>query len=149
MNAPPSTRSKRNKRKRMTDMNSEMSKTSTIFILAACVSLLLGVILGAIGSHALALEPADQSAWEWANQYQLIHSLGLILIAILYDRHKDSLLRWSGVLMLIGVLLFSGSIYASKLGAPASLGAIAPYGGSSFMLGWFLLGVASLRRRGK
>ena len=126
-----------------------MSKTTTILMIAACLLLLTGVILGALGAHALdaVLTPKKKDSWELAVQYQLIHAIGIIIIAMLYQSYKLALLRWCGALMLLGILLFSGSIYGSALGLPA-LNQIAPYGGSSFMLGWLLLAfsVFQLRR---
>ena len=110
-------------------------------MVSACLLLLAGVILGALGSHALdnILTPKKQNSWELAVQYQLIHGLGLIMIAMLYQQRGTPLLRWAGTIMLIGILLFSGSIYATALGAPEGLSQIAPYGGSSLMIAWLLL----------
>ncbi len=126
-----------------------MRNTTTWLTVTACLLLLTAVILGALGSHALAdiLTPEKQASWGLAVQYQMIHSLGMILIAVLYQQYVQPLLRWAGGLMLVGIILFSGSIYATALGAPAGLGLIAPYGGSSFMLGWLLVAIAILRIR--
>jgi uncharacterized membrane protein YgdD (TMEM256/DUF423 family) len=126
-----------------------MRKTSVVFITAASLLLLTGTILGALGSHALTdrLTPQKLNSWELAVQYQLVHGLGIIMLAMLYDRWPRPLLRWAGGLMLTGIFIFSGSIYASALGAPASLGQIAPFGGSAFMLGWLLLAVTTLTQR--
>ena len=125
-----------------------MRKTSTILLVSACLLLLTGVILGALGSHALddILTPKKQNSWELAVQYQLIHGLGLIMLAMLYQQYVEPLLRYAGGLMLLGILIFSGSIYASALIVPG-LNQIAPYGGSSLMLGWLMLAVAILRIR--
>ena len=123
-----------------------MRKTSKLLIGSACLLLLAGVILGAIGAHAIPLTPQKQNSWELAVQYQLIHGIGLILIAMLYQQWVIALLRWSGAFMFIGILLFSGSIYATALGAPQGLNQIAPYGGSSLMIGWLLLGIATVRQ---
>ncbi len=119
-------------------------------MVSACLLLLAGVILGALGSHALdnILTPKKQNSWELAVQYQLIHGLGLIMIAMLYQQYVEPLLRYAGGLMLLGIIVFSGSIYASALIAP-SINEIAPYGGSSLMLGWLLVAIAiiQIRRR--
>jgi uncharacterized membrane protein YgdD (TMEM256/DUF423 family) len=123
-----------------------MRKTAKLLIASACLLLLTGVILGALGAHAITLTPAKQNSWELAVQYQLIHGIGMILIAMLYQQWVIPLLRWAGTIMLIGILLFSGSIYATALGAPAGLSQIAPYGGSSLMIAWLLLAVATLRQ---
>jgi uncharacterized membrane protein YgdD (TMEM256/DUF423 family) len=126
-----------------------MRKTTVLFISLASLLLLTGTILGALGSHALTdrLTPQKINSWELAVQYQLVHSLGIIIIAMLYDRYPRPLLRWAGGFMLVGILLFSGTIYATALGAPAMLSQIAPYGGSSFMLGWLLLAITTLTQR--
>jgi uncharacterized membrane protein YgdD (TMEM256/DUF423 family) len=77
---------------------------------------------------------------------QFFHSIGLILVALLIDRSPGSLLlRAAAALMMIGLVLFSGSIYAEVLGAPAAIGEVAPLGGSSFMLAWLLTGIAGFR----
>ena len=126
-----------------------MRKTTVLFISLASLLLLTGTILGALGSHALAdiLTPKKTTSWELAVQYQLVHGLGIIIIAMLYDRWPRPLLRWAGVCMLVGTLLFSGTIYATALGAPAALSPIAPFGGLSFMLGWLLLAITALTQR--
>lgn len=125
-----------------------MRKTAVVFISAASLLLLAGTILGALGAHALTdrMTPQKLNSWELAVQYQLVHGLGIILIALLYQQFGRPMLRWAGILMLIGIFLFSGSIYATALGAPAGLGQIAPYGGFSFMLGWLLLAITTLRQ---
>ena len=112
-------------------------------MVSACLLLLAGVILGALGSHALdnILTPKKQNSWELAVQYQLIHGLGIILIGVLYQQYAKPLLRWAGGLMLIGIFVFSGSIYISALLVPG-LNQFAPYGGLSLMLSWLLVAVA-------
>ncbi len=125
-----------------------MRKTSTLLMLAACMLLLIGVILGALGAHALddILTEQKKNSWELAVQYQLIHGIGMILIALLYQQFVAPLMRWAGGFMFIGILIFSGSIYASALVLPG-INQIAPYGGSSLMLAWFLLAIAVFRVR--
>jgi uncharacterized membrane protein YgdD (TMEM256/DUF423 family) len=125
-----------------------MRKTSTILLVAACLLLLSGVILGALGSHALddILTPQKRNSWELAVQYQLVHGLGMIMIGMLYQQYVEPLLRYAGGLMLLGVLVFSGSIYASALIAPG-FSQTAPYGGSCLMLGWLLVAIAVVRIR--
>ena len=125
-----------------------MCKTSTVLLVSACLLLLTGVILGALGSHALndILTAQKKSSWELAVQYQLIHGIGIILIGMLYQQYTRPLLRWAGVLMLIGISIFSGSIYASALVIPG-LNQFAPYGGLSLMLSWLLVAVTIVQIR--
>jgi uncharacterized membrane protein YgdD (TMEM256/DUF423 family) len=125
-----------------------MTREQKFLLIAACVLLLVGVQLGALGAHALndVLTPQKLNSWQLAVQYQLVHGLGVVLIVILAGHFPDSAaIRWSGRIMLLGILLFSGSIYISALGGPAFSSQIAPLGGTSFMLAWLLLGLGVWR----
>jgi uncharacterized membrane protein YgdD (TMEM256/DUF423 family) len=105
-------------------------------------------VLGAFGAHALkARLPADQLAlWNTAVQYHLWHALGMIAVGLCAAIVPEGpWLRAAGALLLAGILLFSGSLYALALGAPKGLGALTPFGGISLMLGWLALAVAVLR----
>jgi len=120
-----------------------MSAASKRFIIIACLYLLTGVQLGALGAHALndVLTPQKLVSWELAVQYQLIHALGIIVVSLLYSHFPgQKLLLWASWLLTVGIILFSGSIYTSALGGEswAWAGTIAPFGGSSFMLAWLL-----------
>lgn len=79
-------------------------------------------------------------------QYHLWHALGMILVGLAASVVPDGLwLRAAGLLLLAGIALFSGSLYALALGAPKWLGAIAPLGGTALILGWLAFTVAALR----
>jgi len=115
------------------------------FLIFGALSLTAAAMLGAYGVHGLgdSITPEKQRSWGWAVEMQSYHSLGLILIALLSPKLRQStLLRWAGWIFIAGILLFSGSIYLSILGAPAVIGSIAPTGGTSFMIGWVLVAVA-------
>jgi uncharacterized membrane protein YgdD (TMEM256/DUF423 family) len=78
--------------------------------------------------------------------YHQLHALGVLLVGVIAQLSGDSrAIRASAVLMLAGILLFSGSIYLMTAGAPRWLGAVAPVGGLSFMAAWALLAVHALR----
>lgn len=127
-----------------------MPTVSRVFILIAGLSLMSAGMLSAYGFHGLPgkVPDAKLASWEWANQLQFYHSLGLILIGLLLARAPRSIpLRVAGGLMLTGLVLFSGSIYAEILGAPPAVGEVAPLGGASFMLAWLLTGIAGFRAR--
>ena len=122
-----------------------MLKSSKKFIIIGCLSLTTTAVLSAYGFHGLAdkLSPADQASWGWAVDMQFFHSLGLIIIALLNMKLRGSrLLNLASWLMVLGMVIFCGSIYAEKLGAPAALGEIAPYGGTSFMIAWATVALA-------
>ena len=119
-----------------------MSRTDKIFLIIGALSLMTAATLSAYGFHGLT-DAAAQASWAWATQMQVYHSLGLILITLLNLRLGPSiLLVWSRWIFIFGMLVFCGSIYAEKLGAPAAVGEIAPIGGTSFMLGWALVALA-------
>ena len=127
-----------------------MPTTSRVFFLIAGVSLMLAGMLSAYGFHGLPGKVPDVklASWEWANRMQFYHSLGLILIGLLLGRAPRSvLLRIAGFLMSIGLVLFSGGIYAEILGAPPAVTQPVPLGGGAFMLAWLLTGIAGFRAR--
>ncbi|MEO3943924.1 DUF423 domain-containing protein [Gorillibacterium sp. CAU 1737] len=106
----------------------------------------LGVALGAFGSHGLRdqLTPERLAVFETGVRYQLIHALGLVLIGFASERLKDrKRVIAAGWLLLAGVLLFSGSLYALVLSDTPALGAITPIGGVAFLAGWGCLAWAA------
>jgi uncharacterized membrane protein YgdD (TMEM256/DUF423 family) len=119
-------------------------------IAAGALLMLLGVILGAFGAHALQamLSPQRLASYQTGVNYQLLHSLGLVAVGIVAQLTTETTrLRWSARLMLAGIVLFSGSIYLMAAGAPRALGMVAPLGGLSFMAAWGLLAWHALTRR--
>jgi uncharacterized membrane protein YgdD (TMEM256/DUF423 family) len=118
------------------------------FVLLGGIGAFLAVAFGAFGAHALRSQlPADMmAAYQTGVQYQMAHALGLILIGLLAERRPGSgLLRASGWLLAAGILLFSGSLYVLALSGVRVLGAITPFGGICFLVGWALLIVAFAR----
>jgi len=108
----------------------------------------VGVALGAFGAHALKSRlPADLLAvWNTGVQYHLWHALGMIAVGLCASIVPDGpWLRAAGALLLAGIVLFSGSLYALALSAPRGLGALTPLGGISLILGWLALVIAMLR----
>ncbi len=108
-----------------------MIRHSRILILIAGISLMLAAMLSAYGFHGLPGKVPDArlASWAWANQFQFFHSMGLILIGLLLDRAPRSvLLRIAAGLMMLGMVLFSGSIYAEMLGAPLASARLRPWG---------------------
>jgi len=125
-----------------------MNRLARIVIIVGSLSLVLATITSALGAHALTriLTPEKLKSWEWATELHFYNSLGLILIGLLADRlGATKLLAAAAGIVMAGLCLFSGSIYLEALGAPEAVGSVAPYGGSSFMLAWGLVGLAALR----
>ncbi len=127
-----------------------LSRASKVLLIVGSLSLLTATQLSALGFHALndILTPAQRESWHWATELQFYHSLGLILLALLHPRLGNSrLVAAAGGIMILGLLLFSGTIYVNLLGL-APVGQLAPLGGGSFMLAWLLVAIAAIRHRG-
>lgn len=115
--------------------------TWRIFVLLGALNGFIGVSLGAFGAHGLegTLDPELLRVWNKGVDYQQIHALGLVLVGVLLRFEACRRIRLAGWCMLIGILLFSGSLYALALSGVRPLGAVTPFGGVSFLIGWGLL----------
>ena len=115
-----------------------------------CGAVLAGtaVALGAFGAHALEgrVTPERLEVWRTAVQYQSIHALAMIACALAALRLNTKRMAWSCQLFSMGVLLFSGSLYLLVLLDKPILGAITPFGGVSFLIGWTLFATASTKK---
>ncbi len=119
-------------------------------IALAALLIALAVIAGAFGAHALAkrLDPAMLEVWHKANFYHFVHAVGLFMVALLVPLNliPSSVERITASLLLIGIVLFSGSLYLLALTSIKILGAITPFGGVSFIAGWVYLAIQLLQR---
>jgi uncharacterized membrane protein YgdD (TMEM256/DUF423 family) len=126
-----------------------MSVTAKLFILLGALAGAAGVALGAFGAHALKarLAPDMLAVWQTAVQYHFWHALALVAIGILVATSlpASTALKWSGWLMVAGLALFSGSLYALALTGARWLGAITPFGGAAWIVAWVLFAWAVLR----
>ena len=107
----------------------------------------LAVAAGAFGAHALEqrLAPDRMQLFELAARYQLMHALALLGAAWAVQRWPNGLTSASGWLLIVGVVIFSGTIYALAFGAPRVLGAVTPIGGLALIGGWLLLALGAWR----
>jgi uncharacterized membrane protein YgdD (TMEM256/DUF423 family) len=117
-------------------------------IVAGALLMLLAVILGAFGAHALQaqLTPRQLASYQTGVLYHQLHALALVLVGVVARTTPPS--PWvvrASLLFGVGLLLFSGSIYAMTFGAPRVLGMVAPVGGLSFMLGWLCVALHARR----
>lgn len=118
-------------------------------IFLAIASILGGtsVAAGAFASHALKEKLSDRALeiFETGARYQMYHALALLLVTLLLLRAEtnQSLLTTSGIAFIIGVAIFSGSLYALSFSGIKWLGAITPLGGVAFLVGWGCLAIAS------
>lgn len=108
---------------------------------------LLGVILGAFGAHAMRdrLSADMLRVWETAVNYQFWHALALLALGVLASRLAGAWLTAAGAAFVLGVLLFSGSLYLLAFSGVRVLGAVTPFGGLLLIGGWICLMVAVLR----
>jgi uncharacterized membrane protein YgdD (TMEM256/DUF423 family) len=111
---------------------------------ATCAA--LGVAFGAFGAHGLRnrVDASQLGIWESATRYLLVGALGTLLFGLSQDKSERSALP--GWLLLVGSILFAGSLYALVLGAPRLVGAITPFGGLG-LIGGFAAFAISARRR--
>lgn len=119
--------------------------------------LALSVILGAFGAHSLEnyLQPEQLKVWNTAVQYQVYHALGILILALFSDKAfiKKERIRYAQIFLLIGIVLFSGSLYFLSTKSMMSinlswLGPVTPLGGVCFIAGW-ILAVFSIQGSGK
>lgn len=131
--------------------------STRIYWLVSAISGLLSVALGAFGAHGLKnlVFPDMLAVYQTGVQYHSIHTLvllfisGVLLIPSL-NSSATKVLKWAANLMIIGILLFSGSLYAMTLLSisgefPNWLGPITPLGGLTFIIAWGLLAIAAFQ----
>lgn len=123
--------------------------TDKFFIQAGALLGALAVALGAFGAHALKamLESSNRvDTFDTAVKYQFYHAIGLVLIGLLLQNcavNAERFYHWSGYAFLIGVVIFSGSLYTICFTGIRAFGAVAPIGGTLMIVGWMLLLLAA------
>ncbi len=110
----------------------------------------LSILTGAFGAHGLkdVLDAYGHEVYHKAFFYHLVHALGIILVVILANEKLVSEQSVKKILpfFLLGIFLFSGSLYTLALTGMKWLGAITPFGGTAFILGWIWLGASALKQ---
>jgi uncharacterized membrane protein YgdD (TMEM256/DUF423 family) len=118
-----------------------------IFLFIGALLGSLAVAAGAFGAHALREKLSERAIeiFETGSRYQMYHALALLLVASLLSRAEagQSTLVAAGVAFIVGVVIFSGSLYALSLTGIKWLGAITPFGGVALIVGWGCLVVAA------
>lgn len=108
------------------------------------------VAIGAFGAHALkpVLAAAGrEDTFELAVRYQFYHALAMLLMGLLARDIQSKRLGTSALFLLMGIFIFSGSLYVLSLTGLKWMGAITPIGGISFLAGWILLAVAVAQKK--
>ncbi|HTP25799.1 MAG TPA: DUF423 domain-containing protein [Anaeromyxobacteraceae bacterium] len=118
-----------------------------LFLALGAASAFVSVAAGAFGAHALKtkLAPDSLAVFETGARYQMYHAFGLIAAAWVAARCPSATSSAAGWFFAAGTLLFSGSLYAVALSGVRAFGAVAPFGGGAFMVGWALLAWSALR----
>jgi uncharacterized membrane protein YgdD (TMEM256/DUF423 family) len=125
-----------------------MNSAARMFLILGAANAALVVILGAFGAHGLkARLGADMmTIFQTGVQYHMFHALGLLAVGLTLTQLPDSmLLKWSGWLMLAGIVIFSGSLYVLSTTGWKWLGAVTPLGGLSFIAAWVVFVVAAVK----
>jgi uncharacterized membrane protein YgdD (TMEM256/DUF423 family) len=124
------------------------------FIQTAALFAALAVMLGAFGSHGLRniLDEKELATFDTAVRYQFYHSFALLFTGILFMQFSKRYLRWAGRVFIVGMLIFSGSLYLLSLMRATDkqgfdwLGAITPLGGICFVVGWIFMLIALTKK---
>ncbi len=126
------------------------------FLIIAAFFSALSVALGAFGAHGLEKITTDEKilhGFQTGVQYQLYHSFGLFIIAILAERYKNKFIVLAGKCFVAGIILFSGSLYLltflkiENSSVVKFVGPITPLGGLLFITGWIFLMIAVLKEK--
>ncbi len=125
------------------------------FFTIACILGALAVALGAFGAHSLKtlLTAPQLVTFETGVRYQFYHVFALLITAIAFVHYSNRLMVFAGWSFIIGIILFSGSLYALTYVQAADLtgfkwlGPITPLGGFAFILGWVMLALAAIKQK--
>jgi len=117
-----------------------MDRHITWIIVGACFAC-LAVILGAFAAHGLKskITSEDLAIFETGVRYQMYHSLGLILLGLIGFQTAQDIVFFPALMFIIGIIIFSGTLYLIPLTGLRWLGAVTPIGGTTFILGWSFL----------
>lgn len=112
-----------------------------IWVKVASLLMFLGVALGAFGAHALKgkVDLYFLDVFKTGVLYHMVHALGLFAVAWLSTISQDPKIMWAGILMILGIIFFSGSLYVMALTGIRAMGAVTPIGGLLFLAAWILI----------
>jgi uncharacterized membrane protein YgdD (TMEM256/DUF423 family) len=127
----------------------QVSIFSRRIIAAGAAFALFAVVAGAFAAHGLkaVLDAQQLALFETAARYQMYHALALLIVgAISTNPHfSRPILQLAALAFILGIVLFSGSLYLLALSGTRWLGAITPLGGIAFLAGWLATAIAALR----
>jgi uncharacterized membrane protein YgdD (TMEM256/DUF423 family) len=117
------------------------------FFMLGSLMAFLAVALGAFAAHGLRTRLSAEmvTIFEVGVRYHMYHALGLIAVSWACSRWPESGAQWAGWAFILGIVVFSGSLYLLSVTGMRWLGAITPIGGLAFLIGWVVLVWAALR----
>jgi uncharacterized membrane protein YgdD (TMEM256/DUF423 family) len=118
------------------------------YLVLGSINALLVILIGAFGAHGLKakLTVENMAIYQTAVQYHFYHAVGLVLIGLIaWHIPTSPYLRWSAWLMIMGIILFSGSLYVLSITNIRWLGAITPIGGTAFIFAWLVLALGIIK----
>ena len=124
-----------------------MNATGSVWFVMGAITAGVAVILGAFGAHGLKnrVDPALLVVFETAVRYQMYHALALLAVGLARMHWPSALVSVAGWFFLVGILIFSGSLYLMTATGARWLGAITPIGGVAFIIGWIALAAGAWR----
>src|SRR5699024_6972847 len=116
--------------------------TMKLFLILGAINGFLAVALGAFGAHGLEGKVTEQAlkTWEKAVNYQMIHTMALLVVGILLSKLQHGSLTTAGWMFFIGIVLFSGSLYFYSTTGINGFAMITPFGVVTFFIGWVIFG---------
>ena len=112
-----------------------------LYIITGSVFAALAILFGAFGSHALKekLTLEQLEVYDIATRYLMFHALGIFAIGILGYQVPSEVLTWPLLIMVFGILIFSGSLYLISLSGYKKLGMVTPIGGLALIISWLMV----------
>ena len=118
-----------------------------IWLFIAAINGALAVAFGAFTAHGLSgrLDDGALGVFETGARYHMYHALAMGLAALAMHDGATRTAKWSAILFMSGIALFSGSLYLLALTGLRAFAFVTPFGGVSFLAGWVLLAIAAMR----
>lgn len=118
-----------------------------LFLILGAINGFLAVALGAFGAHGLEGRLSENAlgTWEKAVNYQMFHTMALLVTGLLLAKMESGGMIWAGWMFFAGIVLFSGSLYIYSTSGVTTFAMITPFGGVAFLIGWVLLGYAVIK----
>lgn len=118
-----------------------------LLLLLGALNGFIAVALGAFGAHGLEGKLSEKmiDTWNKAVQYQMFHTMALFVTGLLMQKITAGSIVSAGWFFLVGIILFSGSLYIYSTTQIKTFAMITPLGGVAFLIGWVLLGYAAMK----